>query len=840
MVLFNRQEYHKQYNKQYYQNVTKDKRKRKPKEKPKEYIYAFDIETSDTKNDISNPKMQELYHKDGIHYAFMHQMTVSRIEYESEIVEHLFQTTWIEDFQQWLEMMLIQNKETILISHNFGGYEFHWLKNYKWFTDMCVECLAYSESRVITVTLQFPPDSEFYEEFGGHKIKILDSLTILGKSIKDLGEELKFPKLDYDYSEFQMPTDSFTEDKIDYCYRDNDISLIALVRQAKLYGWIKKPKDIPCTKTGFVRKEFKKNPNINILKKERVEIDKKGHKHTHKITLFDDWSWLCRNQFITDPQTYRLITNSFNGGYVHCNPFVVGQVIKNLFCIDFKSDYPGQMTNNAYPTGEYVVIENETFDEYVYPSLLKISKLPPEDIIRRCQILDGFYTMRLMLKGVVAKGLNGEFNVAGNIFPNISQSKTQVGLVDRIGAKSRIVDNGKVIQADFLEVYLTDVELLNILLCYNIDEIVCIEICRCMRSGNSPILQNAINYYGKNKEQWKKMIHDLEHGNIVKVDVPEDELERVLSQDSIDKMIDLAKQYLLISKQNLNSLYGMNVQKPVLDKYIITDKGIQKVEADLESMLVKPSRFEELNHSFPYGCYVTAYARLALTLGFIMLDKYGYMFIYCDTDSIKFIATDKSSVNAETVVDMYNTAVSKKYYFKNNQHNFGFFDFEPSYDMFISLGAKKYMVLQHGKVHCTNAGLNQHRSDEIYNEILKYQYKGDFEKMALECYHHNIYIDADCTDKLGHSYITEGKDMGKFYPELKGKNVLSMVTLDDAPFSMNTTFVNRETTVTIWCHILEKAFHNPQNISKGHIKKKKDKRFKKGFRYCYEQVPKIS
>ena len=76
------------------------------------------------------------------------------------------------------------------------------------------------------------------------------------------------------------------------------------------------------------------------------EINKNG--------LYDDWCNQCKEQWISEKEMYLTVTESFNGGYVHGNPYYIGQAIKNVISIDFSSDYPGQMLNKRYPKNPFL------------------------------------------------------------------------------------------------------------------------------------------------------------------------------------------------------------------------------------------------------------------------------------------------------------------------------------------------------------------------------------------------------------------------------------------------------------------------------------------------------
>jgi hypothetical protein len=118
--------------------------------------------------------------------------------------------------------------------------------------------------------------------------------------------------------------------------------------------------------------------------------------------------------------------------------------------------------------------------------------------------------------------------------------------------------------------------------------------------------------------------------------------------------------------------------------------------------------------SFAWGVWVTAYARDNLLRRTIALDEYT---IYMDTDSLKL----REGYNKQIFED-YNKSVIEKikkaasdlnipferyapYDIKGRQHILGLFEFEGTYEEFITQGAKKYAVKKDGEIEITVSGV---------------------------------------------------------------------------------------------------------------------------------------
>lgn len=160
----------------------------------------------------------------------------------------------------------------------------------------------------------------------------------------------------------------------------------------------------------------------------------------------------------------------------------------------------------------------------------------------------------------------------------------------------------------------------------------------------------------------------------------------------------------LNSKEMLNSCYGMSVTNPLRDEFVyngewdttkITDE--QKKEL-LDKYNTSKNRFL----FYPWGVYVTAYARRNLFTGIF---ECGNDYIYADTDSIKLLNADIhkryfEAYNALVKVKLQKACRYHKIPFemcepktiKGVQKLMGVWDYEGKYKRFKTLGAKRYMV----------------------------------------------------------------------------------------------------------------------------------------------------
>ncbi|MGL4997975.1 MAG: DNA polymerase [Cetobacterium sp.] len=243
----------------------------------------------------------------------------------------------------------------------------------------------------------------------------------------------------------------------------------------------------------------------------------------------------------------------------------------------------------------------------------------------------------------------------------------------------------------------------------------------------------------------------------------------------------------LLSKGMLNSIYGMCVTDIVQDSVLYTDEKWTTEKPNLEEEIEiyndKTSRFLY----YPWGVWVTAYARRNLWMGI----KYiGDDYIYSDTDSIKLTNYD----NHTKFLKWYDTSIIKKMEKLCSYHNLdpklicpknskgiecflGVWDFEGTSEKFKTLGAKRYLGLKNGKYSLTVAGLSKSNGMDYIKKTYSDPFQG---------FNNNLFIPSNETGKMTHTYID---DENEFYIiDYTGietfVNVPSGIHLSDCDFTL--------------------------------------------------------
>lgn len=237
-------------------------------------------------------------------------------------------------------------------------------------------------------------------------------------------------------------------------------------------------------------------------------------------------------------------------------------------------------------------------------------------------------------------------------------------------------DNGRILWAEWLELSLADPDLKIIMQEYDYDSITFYDFYHC-RYGRLPKpLREEIQKFYRDKT----------------------ELKGVAGQEL----------FYMLQKAKLNSIYGMSVQAPVKQTIDFIDGQWIEQEEPEQDLLNKNNAKAFLVYS--WGVWTTAHARMELEKAINIVGP--ERFVYCDTDSVKFIDDGKVSFNA------YNE--SRKRTSKENggvaadpaghKHYLGVYENEGTYKRFCTMGAKKYAYEDAaGELHITVAGVSKYK-----------------------------------------------------------------------------------------------------------------------------------
>lgn len=348
----------------------------------------------------------------------------------------------------------------------------------------------------------------------------------------------------------------------------------------------------------------------------------------------------------TKPSVYNMLVKAFAGGYTHANYIYTGEIFKNVDSYDETSAYP------------YVLVTHK----------LPMSEFKPCNLTRADQMCKSLaYLMRVKLTNIKCKYYNNF----------ISMSKCENVINGRY-------DNGRIMSAKEVIICLTDVDFRFIMDTYEVESY---EILEAYSAVYKYLPIQFINFI-LDKYELKTRLKNVK-----------------------GKEIEYQKE-----KNKFNSLYGMCVTNMIRDEVNYEDTAGWS-ESEITNSQIFDKLLDEKKKSFlsfAWGVWVTAYARDNLLRRTIALDEYT---IYMDTDSLKL----REGYNKQIFED-YNKSVIEKikkaasdlnipferyapYDIKGSQHILGLFEFEGTYEEFITQGAKKYADKKDGKIEITVSGV---------------------------------------------------------------------------------------------------------------------------------------
>ena len=427
-----------------------------------------------------------------------------------------------------------------------------------------------------------------------------------------MGVKEKLSGDEYDYSVMRYPWTDLTDRELEYCITDVE----SLVKALKVYFAIENDNfyTIPLTSTGFVRRDVKA-----------------AMRHFNRNDL---------HNMVADYDVFCILREAFRGGNTHANRYYSGQILENVSSYDRVSSYPDVQINELFPMSPWIREDDITIER----ACRKIYKHK-----RACLMRVAFHNIRL--------------HRYGDGCPYIPKHKCR-----DLGRHYN--DNGRILQADYLEISLTDIDFKIILQQYDFDHAEIYDFYHC-RYGRLPKpMREVISKYYQDKT----------------------ELKNVSGQEL----------FYMMSKAKLNSIYGMSVQSPVKQNIDYVNDLFEIQNEDERELLEKSNKKAFM--CYAWGVWTTAHARMHLQKA---IDMIGDYFVYCDTDSVKFI--DDGSIS----FDKYNES-RKRDSIKNGgvatdrngkEYYLGLYDNEGTYKQFITLGAKKYAYVdQQERLHITVAG----------------------------------------------------------------------------------------------------------------------------------------
>lgn len=479
---------------------------------------------------------------------------------------------------------------------------------------------------------------------------------------------------DLDYNLIRHSETELTEQELGYCENDCLVVYHYILYELKTYERVDK---IPTTSTGHVRRELQ------------------------QLTMQDlKYKRIVRKSINTDPIVYNRLQSCFAGGYTHANWIYADEILKDVDSYDETSAYPYVLVTCKFPSTAF----------------------KRANIKRREDMMKSFaYILTVRFKNLKCKYYNNF----------ISSSKCNL-------IKGAKYDNGRIIEAEEVEIVLTDIDFYFILDTYDCEY---------------EVLESWWSLYNYLPKKFIEFVLDK---YVLKTKYKNVE----------GKELDYQKE-----KGKFNALYGMSVTNTIRDNVIYKDEFCDWFEEKLTNEEIEEKLIHEKKRaflSFSYGVWVTAFARDNLLRRVIELDQYV---VYCDTDSIKLLSGYDKNVFIK-----YNKSVEDRIKFVSSllkipfdkfapedvfgkRHLLGVFESEGTYQEFITQGAKKYAVRQDDKIKITVAGVPKSGAKALKSlKDFKDNFVFNFEETGKNLL---MYVEDqykfNLTDYTGKSYVVDDK-----------------------------------------------------------------------------------
>lgn len=348
------------------------------------------------------------------------------------------------------------------------------------------------------------------------------------------------------------------------------------------------------------------------------------------------------NGLTMTPGCYVQAENAFQGGSVAVNFAFAGKEVHNVHSYDIKSSYPYVMCCEYFPCNYFTPVSSLTSQTLSY-------------------YLENYCCMfELELWDVEPK--------VEYYFP-IHKHKCNMVLSPLTDSDFQESASGRIISAMYLSTTCTELDWQTIKQFYNFSKFSISDLRIAPRGFLPyPIVNSVIKFFN--------------------------------DKTTLDGVKGKEREYM-ISKNMLNAVYGMMVEKPVRPVFtFINGKGFVKDEANfveqIEAYNEKYNRFLY----YPWGVWVTAHARYRLHEA---IKAVGKDFVYCDTDSVKFIGNHDdffANANKEAyhkMIELCNrNNIPASYAMPKNPDGdtkvLGVWEHEYDAYTFKSVGAKRYMI----------------------------------------------------------------------------------------------------------------------------------------------------
>lgn len=621
--------------------------------------------------------------------------------------KHILGRTW-DEFMNFCDIisehyLLNQKRRIIIYVHNLS-YEFQFIRcRFKW-----DKVFSLSERDVVYALTDTGIEFRCSYHLTGYKLATLGNKLQKYKVEKMVG--------DLDYSKIRTSSTPLTDKELKYIYHDG-LVLVAYIQELieAEHNFIG---NIPLTKTGYVRRYCREKCLYGGNRKDSSKYLK--------------YRTMMKSLTITSVEEYFQLKRAYIGAHTHGNPLAVGQILKNVYSMDFTSSYPYVMLsepNFPMSKGKLVKIHSlEEFNDYIenYCCIFDITFINIESITP---------------------------------FEHLIPSSK---CFDKVNAS---VDNGKIIKADSISMSLNEVDFKTFSKFYKWDAIKVKNFRRYFRGYLPKDFILSILHLYKDKTELKG--------------IKEREVEYMNAKENLNSaygmcVTDICRDEIIYDENN----------------------NWSKEEPDYEKAIEKYNKSKNRFLFYLWGLYVTSFAKANLASGILELkydylyaDTDSVKFLHYDLHKKYF---DDYNKNVEKkllkMCKFYhlNPELIKPKNIKGEEKLIGIWDKEfkgeePSYIKFKYLGAKRYAYQYPDLTYsftlrgCSKKEAIPYLATGLSSDLKTH--KMNFE--LLDKFDDNMYIPSDATGKNCHTYFdyeVEGEVMDYLgnidsYHEYSGVNI---------------------------------------------------------------------
>lgn len=495
-------------------------------------------------------------------------------------------------------------------------------------------------------------------------IEFYDTYALIDKSLEEWGKSLGVEKKELDYNIMRTPITPLPAEAFDYQQRDLEIMYVGLKEEVAEYGSIW---DLPTTSTGAVRRLCKE-----------ILMSNDDYKRYIKKLLPENW------------YQYGTSRKVFWGGYAHANRCYSGITWKNedgkAPHLDYTSAYIAQMVGRkGFPCSGWAYAPK---------------KLPNPDT----DLEKKAYKLHLRFKNVRCETQNTFIPYA------------------KVKAENAILDNGKIVSCDYLDIWCTDLDYYIIRQMYTWGEdrkneqegVEVVEAWYCY-TDYLPLALVSVLLELFNKKTTQKHVNDAEYRR---------------------------------AKKRIDSIYGMCatslIQASINWDINSEEWSFESVTAyQVEERLHKLKFWKDSRYfvSYDWGVWIAAWSRYTLLNDLVIPNDRICM--YSDTDS-GFLSGefDYESYNKKVEARMVevcnkrglNPDLIRPRTYDGKKCVLGSLSREDDFTEFRCLGSKRYCERRKdtGELVMTVSGVNKEAVESLKNDINNFKDGTVFDKDSKE------------------------------------------------------------------------------------------------------------